>query len=142
MSKTDWLKLNHDMPDGWEKYVTMLAEACSADNELKLLSRFQKVVRLIHDEQCTKTAEVEINNPTLCRIGQGKPVDYDTGKKLETFLGDFKEPRQWELVSSYKKGHLYFGVISGPSPAAGKTIKVREILSQPTKSAVKVDAPK
>lgn len=54
---TDWKSLNHVMPDGWEKYVTMLAEACSADNELKLITRFQKVVRLIHDEQIKPTTE-------------------------------------------------------------------------------------
>ncbi len=48
---TDWISLNHEIPDGFGKYVMMLAEACSADNELKLLVRFQKVVRLIHDAE-------------------------------------------------------------------------------------------
>jgi hypothetical protein len=51
MSDTDWKALDHEIPDGWEKYVVMLAEACSTDNELKLITRFQKVVRLIREQE-------------------------------------------------------------------------------------------
>jgi hypothetical protein len=51
MSETNWRELNHEIPDGFEKYVIMLCEAGGADNELKVLTRFQKVVRLIHDDK-------------------------------------------------------------------------------------------
>lgn len=57
--KTDWKSLNHEVPEGWEKYLIMLCEAGSADNELKLLTRFQKVLRLIHDEQLKSQPERE-----------------------------------------------------------------------------------
>lgn len=51
MSEIKWGELNHEVPQSLDKYVVMLASACSADNQLKLLTRFQKVVRLIKDEQ-------------------------------------------------------------------------------------------
>lgn len=44
---TDWKGMNHLIPNGYEKFVVMLAEAGSADNELKLIARYQKIVRAI-----------------------------------------------------------------------------------------------
>lgn len=44
---TDWKAMNHIIPDGYERFVVMLAEAGSADNELKLITRYQKIVRAI-----------------------------------------------------------------------------------------------
>ena len=51
--KLSWTELDHEIPEGWDKYVLLLAEACSAKNEMILISRFQKIVRLIYDEQMT-----------------------------------------------------------------------------------------
>lgn len=48
--KTDWNILNYRIPDGYEKYVIMLAEAYHADSDIKIITRIQKVVRLIYDE--------------------------------------------------------------------------------------------
>ena len=48
---TDWKELNHIIPPDMEQYVVMLCEAGSAKNEVVLLTRFQKVVRLIYDER-------------------------------------------------------------------------------------------
>jgi hypothetical protein len=56
MSKTDWKAMPHEIPDGWEKYVVLLCAAVSAESELKILTRFQKVVRMIHDENVKQTA--------------------------------------------------------------------------------------
>ena len=50
MSKTDWLSMPHECPKEMEPYLMLIVEACSADNELKMLSRFQKVLRKIHDD--------------------------------------------------------------------------------------------
>lgn len=63
----DWKSLNHEMPEGWEKYVVLLCEAGSADNELKLLIRFQKVIRLIHDEQAASLRLSTERNNELAR---------------------------------------------------------------------------
>lgn len=50
MSETDWLSMPHECPKEMEQYLTLLCEACSAENELILLTRFQKVLRKIHDD--------------------------------------------------------------------------------------------
>ncbi len=58
-NETDWRSMNHIIPDGFEKYVVMLAEAGSAKNELILVTRFQKVVRAIYDECVALKGEKE-----------------------------------------------------------------------------------
>lgn len=47
----DWSQLKHELPPEMEKYLLMLTEALDARNELVLLGRLQKVLRLIYDEQ-------------------------------------------------------------------------------------------
>lgn len=49
-NKTNWLSMPHELPEGTEKYLLMLIEAASAENEIKLLTRFQKVIRKMHDD--------------------------------------------------------------------------------------------
>lgn len=36
--------------------------------------------------------EFQIPSATICRIEQGKPVDYNTGKKIEYWLSKVGEP--------------------------------------------------
>jgi len=50
MNREDWLALEHKVPDGFDKFVAMLAAAGDAPNELILLTRYQKVVRAVYDE--------------------------------------------------------------------------------------------
>jgi hypothetical protein len=75
-AETDWKSLPHELPDEMHKYLMMLTEACGAENELKLLTRFQKTLRLIHDrhtealrtfgdEQIEKCAQVVMDDTIL-----------------------------------------------------------------------------
>lgn len=54
---SNWKELNHVVPDGFDKYVLMLCSAGDAKNELILLTRFQKVVRLIYEEHIEQSAQ-------------------------------------------------------------------------------------
>lgn len=47
----DWKPLPHEVPKEMEPYLMMLVDACAADNELKVLTRFQKTLRKIYDDQ-------------------------------------------------------------------------------------------
>jgi len=47
---TDWSKLDYRITPDMEKYVNMLCEAGDVDSEVKLLVRYGKVVKLIHDD--------------------------------------------------------------------------------------------
>lgn len=49
-TEPDWKKMDHRITPEMEKWVVMLCQAGSADNELKLLTRFQKVVNAIYKE--------------------------------------------------------------------------------------------
>jgi len=60
MSETDWLAMPHECPKEMEPYLTLLCEACGADSELKLLTRFQKVLRKIHDDLVVRRTNGEI----------------------------------------------------------------------------------
>lgn len=46
-----WIDLNHEVPKKYEKYVSMLCSAGDADNEVKLLARYQKIIRAIIDQK-------------------------------------------------------------------------------------------
>lgn len=80
-NETDWKAMNHELPADpiWEKYLVMFCEAGSADNELKLLTRFQKIIRKIYDEQV-----VELRESVLEAFTQacGK---YDREKQIHSY---------------------------------------------------------
>ncbi len=65
MSEINWLEMPHELPEGTEKYLMMLIEAGNADNELKLLTRFQKVIRKMHDDQKSAYDKLKADNTAL-----------------------------------------------------------------------------
>lgn len=50
MGDTNWKDMPHELPEEMQGYLMLLCEAGNADNELKLLTRYQKILRKIHDE--------------------------------------------------------------------------------------------
>lgn len=54
MSDMDWRGMPHEVPEEMQKYLIMLCSAGDAKNELILLTRYQKIVRKIHDDELTK----------------------------------------------------------------------------------------
>lgn len=49
-AQTKWLEMPHELTPEQEKYLFLLIEAGQAENELKLLVRYQKVVRKIYKD--------------------------------------------------------------------------------------------
>lgn len=75
-------------------------------------------------------AAIGVPNATLCRIENGKPVDYETGKQVEAYIAEFREPREW-VLSGYPHAcasNYVHKPILGPELAAGEIVTVREIL--------------
>lgn len=93
--ETDWKSMNHVVPKEFEKYVVMLAEACSADNELKRLTRFQKVVRAIIDDKDAAVQELvealEFYKEAHSYFDQGATFfEVDKGERARQALAKFR----------------------------------------------------
>lgn len=100
-AETNWLSLNHEVPEGYDKYVVMLAEACGADNELKLITRFQKVVRLIHDEKVAQARRQVLEECHEIAMAHTKP-----GWQGQTDLVLMEKDRTACSIAASIRGHL------------------------------------
>jgi len=92
------------------------------------------------EDQGLSLREVEtscgIDSSTLCRIEHGKPVDYDTGKKIEALLANWAEPREWKILYRKCEHGQFQAMVSShvcrewyvEGPPTGETpVRVREI---------------
>jgi len=94
-TEPNWLEMDHRLTPDKEKWVVMLCQAAGADNELKILTRFQKVINAIYAE---KVAPLE---KALDRIATGECIR-DINCDWEMLFGDLVDEAKTTLAE-YRK---------------------------------------
>ena len=73
-------------------------------NYAENLGKRLKLARLAHKvtmRHWEKDKELKISSSTISRIEQGKPVDYETGKKIEYWLSQVGEPEMCQHCNGH-----------------------------------------